>query len=529
MNPQRKVKLGMNLVAAGQLREAEQISSGLLAEAPDNAQVQLLASEVALAQNRLPAALEHIERAIEIDGDDPALGLKKARLQLIDRRGLEAQATASGVGARFPDNPNVQMAVARVFTECGNHAGAEAFLVKAGARDPKNPQYLSDYSSNQFFLGKFEAADKAIADYLALQLPTNGRKLLIRSVMRRQKPDSNHVDMLRKYLARPLPDKEAVSCYYALAKELEDLGAYAESFEMLRKGAAAQSRLVAYNPAEELGTIRGVIEMFQPEAFAGIPAATADDAPVFIVGLPRTGTTLVERIVMRQAGTRSAEETYDFTLAFSSVINEYLAANPGRNLTPLSAALEVDYGKIAGNYRNSMVGMLGEAERYVDKTPFNFLYCGLIRKAFPQARIIHLVRDPMDTCYAVFKALFERAYYYSYDLENLADYYIVYREIMDHWHHLMPGAILDVSYEELVSSPVEASRRIAEYVGFDWSEQLIEIENAAEACSTASAAQVREPIYTRSVGLWRHFETELEPVRRKLVAAGLVDEHGNRL
>jgi hypothetical protein len=174
-----------------------------------------------------------------------------------------------------------------------------------------------------------------------------------------------------------------------------------------------------------------------------------------------------------------------------------------------------------------MRGMLGDAAMYLDKTPFNYLYCGLIRKAFPQARIIHMVRDPMDACYAVFKTLFSRAYYYSYDLGELADYYVAYREVMDHWHRLMPGSILDVGYEALVSDPATVSRQIADHVGIPWSEELLEIQDSPRACTTASAAQVREPIYTRSIGLWRNVAAQMEPVRQRLEAAGLVDENGD--
>jgi hypothetical protein len=173
--------------------------------------------------------------------------------------------------------------------------------------------------------------------------------------------------------------------------------------------------------------------------------------------------------------------------------------------------------------------MFGQAARYMDKTPFNFLYCGLIKKAFPKARILHLARDPMDTCYAVFKTLFAGAYFFSYDLDELADYYIAYRQLMDHWHQLMPGAILEIRYEELVSNPLDVSRRIADYVGLTWSSELIEVQNITGQSSTASAAQVREPIYTSSVGRWRYFEAELEPVRRKLTAANMVDANGNSL
>lgn len=527
MNPLKEVNRGMDLLSKGQVREAAETSSKLLAEAPASALVQYLACEVAIAQNQAEQALNHINRAIEIDSQQPELYIKKASIELICRQGLQAQDTASSFAAFFPGDPMVQLQAARVFTECGNHAGAEKFLLIAGAMDAKNPKFLFEFSTNQFFLGKTTEAEKAISDYLDLQLALNGRKLLLRAQLRKQTQSQNHVEMLENYLARELPEKEAVNSYYALAKELEDLGEYTRSFEALKLGAATQRHLVNFNLAGELNNIKGIIEAFQPGNYAGVADSASQDAPIFIVGLPRTGTTLVERIINQHEGVRSAEETNDFTFAFSSVINDYIAANGDRNLNPLSAALEVDYNEIAHKYRNSMLGMLGEADRYLDKTPFNFLYCGLIKKAFPKARILHLVRDPMDTCYAVFKALFDKAYYYSYDLEELADYFIGYRQLMDHWHHLMPEAILDVRYEELVSSPLDVSRRIADYVGFAWSKDLIEVQDSEASCSTASAAQVREPIYTSSVGLWRHLENELEPLRRRLSAANIVDERGN--
>jgi len=351
----------------------------------------------------------------------------------------------------------------------------------------------------------------------------------MRSQLRKQTADENHVEMLREYLSRPLSKKEAVNCYFALAKELEDLGEYAQSFEALKSGAAIQRQRKQFNLTDELAKLKDLITTFQPADFARIPDSTSQEAPIFIVGMPRTGTTLVERIVGQGEGIRSAEETNDFTLAFSSVINDYIASNPDRNLNPLSAALEVNYSEIARKYQENMLGMLGKADRYMDKTPFNFLYCGLIKKAFPKARILHLVRDPMDTCFAVFKTLFDMAYLYSYDLEELADYYIGYRRLMDHWHALMPGAILDVRYEDLVSDPLDISKRIAEYVGFEWSSELIEIQNLTGQSSTASAMQIREPIYTSSVNRWRHFEAELEPVRKKLAAANIVDARGNPL
>jgi hypothetical protein len=331
------------------------------------------------------------------------------------------------------------------------------------------------------------------------------------------------VQALKEYLNRQLPKEEAVHCYFALAKELEDLGEYADSFKALKTGAGIQRKLIRFNLANELSNIENLIATFQPASLAGIPDSTMPHAPIFIIGMPRTGTTLVERIIGKLEGIKSVGETYDFTLAMSSVINQYIASNPASNLNPLDAALQVNYNEIAGKYMDNLRGMFGEAEHYVDKLPFNFLYCGLIKKAFPKARIIHLVRDPMDTCYAVFKTLFHQVYYFSYDLDELTDYFVAYRQLMDHWHELMPDTILDVQYEDLVSKPREASKRITDYLGFKWSEELIEVQNSVEASSTASAAQVREPIHTSSIQLWRKFEAELEPVRKKLQAANIIE------
>jgi tetratricopeptide (TPR) repeat protein len=521
MNPLQLVNQGMKLLFQGQVQQAAKISSKLLIDAPGLAQVHYLACELAIAKSQLELALSHINQAIEIDPQQPALKFKKAQIEIIGRQGLRAQNTASATAAINPDNPSVQLEAARIFSQCDNHVGAELFLMNAKAMGTKTPDFLFEFAKNQFYLGKTLEAENAISDYLDLGLPNNGPVLLLRAKLKKQTQDKNHVEMLKKYLTRQPSKEDAVNCYFALAKELEDLGDYSQSFTALKSGAEIQRRLIQFKLSDELDNMKGLINTFQPADFAGIPDSTSSDSPIFIMGMPRTGTTLVERIISKLEGVKSAGETYDFTLAMSSIINHYITLNPDKKLSSLSAALEVNYSDIALKYNNNMCGMIGEARQYLDKLPFNFLYCGLIKKAFPKARIIHLVRDPMDTCYAVFKTLFHQTYYFSYDLDELADYYIAYRQLMDHWHKLMPGTILDVRYEELVSKPLEISKRITDYCGLNWSEELVEVQNSVEASSTASAAQVREPIYTSSIQLWRNYEAELEPLRKKLLAANI--------
>mgnify|MGYP001825787401 CR=1 FL=1 len=512
------------LLSRGQVEYAANLSARVLSDAPGHARVHYLACEVAIARNQVARALQHINRAIEIDGQEPELKFKKAQVEIIQRQGLKAQSTASTTAALHQDNPSIQLHSAKIFSQFDNHAGAEAFLLQARSLQADSPEFLFEFAKNQFYLGKTLEAEQAISDYLDLRLPTNGPLLFLRARIQKQTRAHNHVQMLREYLSRQLPEAEATYCYFALAKELEDLGEYADSFKALKTGADIQRKLIRFNLADELSNIENLIRTFQPASVAGIPDSSSPRAPIFIIGMPRTGTTLVERIIAKLEGVKSAGETYDFTLAMSSVINQYIAANPGQKLSSLDAALKVNHNDIAEKYIHNLRGMFGEAEQYVDKLPFNFLYCGVIRKTFPRARIIHLVRNPMDTCYAIFKTLFHQVYNFSYDLDELAEYYVAYRQLMDHWHKLMPNTILDVAYEELVSNPHGASKRIADYLGFNWSEELIEIQDSTAASSTASAAQVREPIYTSSIHLWRKFEGELAPVRKKLLAANIISD-----
>jgi hypothetical protein len=189
----------------------------------------------------------------------------------------------------------------------------------------------------------------------------------------------------------------------------------------------------------------------------------------------------------------------------------------------------MDFAELGRNYLRAVRPLAGAHKYFVDKLPFNFRYCGLIHQALPNAKIVHLTRDPLDTCYAVFKTLFINAYHYSYQLDELAQFYVGYRSTMQHWHAVMPRVMYDQSYEDLVADPPAQCRRLLEFCGLPWQDEVLEFHQSRAASTTASAAQVRKPIYRSSVKKWRHFESQLQPVVRRLAAAGLVDEQGNAL
>lgn len=522
MNPTKVANKGMDMLLQGYVPQAAVISEQLLVDAADVAPVHYFACEVALVKRQLSKALSHISKAVDLDDKEPALWFKKAQVEALCRQGLKAQETAAQAAALDLKNLPAQIEAARLFTECGNHSGAESFLKHALDVDPEHAAVLFEYAKNQFCLGHMDAAEKAASQFLESDFPTKGQLFLLRAGLQKQSQDSNHVDSLKAYLAHEHPQEDAVNAHYALAKELEDLGEFSDSFAALKTGADKQRERLNVDLAAELQNLKSIEASFHADAFAAVSDSGSTAAPIFIVGMPRTGATLVENILARHDGVKTIGESNDFTAAMTRVVNNYIGENMDKGLNPLSAALQVDYKEIADRYMSSMAGMLGPADRYVNKLPFNFLYCGLIKKAFPNARIIHMVRDPMDTCYAVYKTLFNRVYFFSYDLDELADYYSAYRQLMDHWHSLMPDFILDVQYENLVSDPVTESKKITDYCGLDWSEDLLDVGSKSKTPSTASGAPIGEPIYTSSVENWRNFETELAPVFEKLKSNGLL-------
>lgn len=186
-------------------------------------------------------------------------------------------------------------------------------------------------------------------------------------------------------------------------------------------------------------------------------------------------------------------------------------------------AATLDFAALGHDYlRRARASLdLDSERRFIDKMPLNYLYCGLIRRALPSARIIHVTRHPMAVCYAMYKTLFKQGYPFSYDLDEIAQYYLAYRRLMHHWHRVMPGSIQEISYERLIADQRGASQELVAFCGLDWEEACAAFHQNPAASTTASAAQIRRPLYETSVSQWRHYESQLAALSARLRAAGL--------
>jgi Sulfotransferase family len=333
------------------------------------------------------------------------------------------------------------------------------------------------------------------------------------------------VRQLQELLHSTIAPAGRTQLHYALAKELEDLGEYEDSFRNLKSGADTRRKYMQYSIATDLLIIAAIRAAYSKEMFDGHIQGCADPAPIFIIGMPRTGTTLVQRILGSHSGVYSAGELSTFSLELTRLARETLAPSPrpaaGSRTYFVAQTVQLDFRALGEAYINKTRPMRDASPRFIDKLPFNYLYAGLIHLALPHAKIINLQRHPMDTCYAVYKQLFKDAYPFSYDLNELGAYYIAYQGLMQHWNEVMPGVMHTLRYEAVVADVEGEARRLLHYCGLPWEDQCLRFYEDTQASTTASALQVRQPVYASSLGKWRHYERQLEPLRIQLESAGI--------
>jgi tetratricopeptide (TPR) repeat protein len=471
-----------------------------------------------------PNALTQIDRLLLASPGMPQALLTRAQCLLaLGRRG-DAYAAAKTALAGATADPLLFDALGSFFSFVGDqHTALEAFE-QAVVRAPDNAHFIFNRATVRRFLGQLAAAEADYDRVIALR-PADFEAYKNRSDLRTQTPDGNHVAELEALVARGFADwRSEVQIRYTLAKEYEDLGDHAKSFDELRRGAGKRRENLRYDVATDVSTVDWIIEAFTHAVNAGAVhasgAAPQPAAPIFIVGLPRSGTTLVDRILSSHSQVRSAGELNDFALSLVARVRSEngMEQLPRRELVARSA--HIDFAALGREYLARARAVVPEG-RFTDKMPLNYLYCGLIRRALPDAKIVHLTRHPMAAGYAMYKTLFKDGYPFSYDLDEIAQYYIAYRKLMDHWSAILPGAVYPLSYENLVADQIDETRKLLEFCGLDWEDGCTEFHRNPTATTTASASQVRRPIYDSSVSQWRHYTAQLSSLSRALKSAGI--------
>ncbi|HEY7887806.1 MAG TPA: sulfotransferase [Steroidobacteraceae bacterium] len=303
---------------------------------------------------------------------------------------------------------------------------------------------------------------------------------------------------------------------FALGKAFEQRRRYREAFAYYARGAELRRREAPFDIAQFERRCERIRAFFDAAFFAAHRnGGDSSRAPIFIVGLPRSGSTLVEQILASHSAVEGTMEL----LNVLNIVREFDDMAPGRNGYPqaVGSAAPERFTELGRRYVEQTAPLLRlDRQRFTDKLPNNFSHIGLIHAILPHATVIDARRHPMDACFSTFKQYFAEGQNFSYDLEDLGRYYRCYLALMDHWDAVLPGKVLHVRYEELVRSPEAGIRRLLGHCGLDFEPGCLAFHETRRAVRTASAEQVRQPIYTSAVGHWRHFEKELEPLRRAL-------------
>ena len=506
---------------AGDARQALATCEQLNREHPNYASGWHTASQLALRLNSLAAALAAIDRALALEpGNTDGLlqrGLCLGRLG--DTAALEPLVTQ--LATRKLSTAFRHSTLGMLYTQLERREEAVACYERAAALEPDRAKHYYNIAALQRSLVDVGRAETNFDRAIELD-PADWEAIKVRSELRRQTPDNNHVAALEAMLDDGIADPRGeMHVCYALAKELEDFGEWERSFGYLKRGADKRRSVMRYDVQRDIDTMAGIRETFTAELFAAPTTGSDNDEAIFIVGMPRTGTTLVERILGSHSAVYSAGELGNFaTVLMQQVRARVKGPQPPRDeLVQLSAS--IDFAALGDAYIESTRPFTGKTPRFIDKLPLNFLYVGLIRLALPNAKIINVRRHPLDTCYAVYKQLFVDAYPFSYDLEELARYYAAYDRLMRHWSTALPGAVCTIEYETLVEDFEPEVRRLLAHCGLAFEDACLRFHENRAASTTASTVQVRQPVYRSSVGKWREYRRQLAPLIAKLEDEGI--------
>ena len=507
------VARGLDAFRAARFDEAEAEARAALGADGRRPEAHFLVGLLALEKKAWRTAISAFGTVTLINPYDRAAWAHLSRLfQRVGHfdRADVALSRALGAGAVDPETADL---IGTALAQFGRHREAETWHAKAFSAAPDRADFAINVAAANLFLGRDNAAAAVLDPFIEAGGVPQAEWLY--STMRQARSRARADRLMARAEAASSPGARAFLAY-AAGKDYEDCSLWPDAFAAFEFGARAKRSSIEFDEKAEAAQFEALAGTFTEEWAAHARLGCDDPSPIFIIGQPRTGTTLVERILSGHTMIEAAGELQQFGLC----VRRLAGAPADAPIARAAAAAAADPRALGEAYIRAAAPMRAGRPRFIDKLPRNYLHAPLIAKALPRARILHLTRDPMDACFSSYKQLFADAYFHSYDQEEMARHFCRYALLMDRWRALLPGAILDVPYERLVRNLESEARRIFEFLELPFEDRCLDFPALDQPVATASAAQVREPAHARSVGRWRRYGAALDPMRRVLEAAG---------
>lgn len=503
---------GLGLQRMGNIREAENIYRGVLVKDPTNVDALRLLAGVAMRAKQWGDAEALLERALEI-APDFSMGWMDLGLARQEQDNLQGAAEAYERLIRLePARPQGHVAMGTVKAMVGQHDAAIDAFSRALKYDTGNHGALAGLGHVLKTVGNQE---EAIARYreCVRHNPDHGETWWSLANLKTFRfEDADIETMLARIANKNLLLEQRANFEFALGKAYEDRSDYARAFEFYAKGNANRRERENYDPVQTSDLHDRFIEVFTNELFEKHSGGGCQsNAPILIVGLPRSGSTLIEQILSSHPLVEGTHELPDLgRIARASGMQREDRSTYPAVVGHLDSAELIEFGEeyLTRTARHRQT----DKPRFTDKLPNNFVHVGFLSLILPNAKIINAKRHPLDSCLGSFKQLFARGQPFTYDQLELAEFYCDYQRLMDHWHSVLPGKVLDVQYEDVVDDLETQVRRLLDYCELPWDDNCLRFYENQRAVKTASSEQVRQPIYSSSKHLWRKYEPHLGPM-----------------